>query len=104
MTLLESLGLVFAIVLISGTLAYNLQKGTPTIGDFTEDLDQDLQDKPKIKPRKPKTEKREQEVVKEKDEVVFTPDSAINTSVDIVFEPAKPKKKRKYYPKKKPTN
>lgn len=101
MTLLESLGLVFAIVVISGTLAYNLQKGTPTIGDFTEDLDQDLQDNPKIKPRKPKTEKRSTE---EKDEIVFTPDSAINTSVDIVFEPAKPKKKRKYYPKKKPTN
>lgn len=101
MTLLESLGLVFAIVVISGTLAYNLQKGTPTIGDFTEDLDQDLQDKPKLKPRKPKTEKRDTE---EKDQVIFTPDSAINQSADITFEPAKPKKKRKYYPKKKPTN
>lgn len=104
MTLLESLGLVFAIVLISGTLAYHLQKGTPTIGDFTEDLDQDLQDKPKIKPTKPRTKKKEQEIVEEKSEVVFTPDSAIVTQADVVFEPAKPKKKRKYYPKKKPTN
>lgn len=101
MTLLESLGLVFAIVLISGTLAYNLQKGTPTIGDFTEDLDQDLQDRPKIKPTKPRTKKKDTE---EKSEVVFTPDSAIVAQADIVFEPAKPKKKRKYYPKKKPTN
>lgn len=104
MTLLESLGLVFAIVLISGTLAYNLQKGSPTIGDFTEDLDQDLQDKPKIKPTKPRVKKTEQETVEEKTEVVFTPDSAIVAEGDVTFEPAKPKKKRKYYPKKKPTN
>ena len=96
MTLIESLGLVVAILAISVAVAYYFQKGTPTIGDFTQDLDQDLEEKPKKKrPAKPKTD------------IVFPPEAVLHleeVKEEVVFEPAKPKKKRKYYPKKKPTN
>ena len=96
MTLIESLGLVVAILAISVAVAYYFQKGTPTIGDFTQDLDQDLEEKPKKKrPAKPRTDK------------VFPPEAVLHledVKEEVIFEPAKPKKKRKYYPKKKPTN
>jgi hypothetical protein len=96
MTLIETFGLIGAILAISVTIAYNLQKGTPAIGDFTQDLDQELEDKPKKKkPTKPKTD------------IVFPPEAVLHledVKEEVVFEPAKPKKKRKYYPKKKPTN
>jgi hypothetical protein len=96
MTIIESLGLVLAILAISVTVAYYFQKGTPTMGNFTEDLDQDLEEKPKKKrPTKPKTD------------IVFPPEAVLHledVKEEVVFEPDKPKKKRKYYPKKKPTN
>jgi hypothetical protein len=98
MTLIESLGLVVAILAISVAVAYYFQKGTPTIGDFTEDLDQDLEEKPKKKTSKPKPQQ---------EDIVFPPDAVLHLEgekEEVVFEPAKPKKKRKYYPKKKPTN
>jgi hypothetical protein len=96
MTLIETFGLIGAILAISVAIAYYLQKGTPAIGDFTQDLDQELEDKPKKKkPTKPKTD------------IVFPPEAVLHledVKEEVVFEPAKPKKKRKYYPKKKPTN
>jgi hypothetical protein len=84
MNLLESLALVLAIVLVSASIAYNMQKGTPTMGNFTEDLDQDLEEKPKAKAN----------------DKVFPTEAAINQDGGEVEEPVKPKKKRKYYPKK----
>ena len=92
MNLLESLALVLAIVGISAAIAYNLQKGSPSIGDFTEDLDQDLEEKPKRAKKSPK---------------VFDEQATINLQDhkdDVVMEPAKPKKKKKYYPRKPKTN
>jgi len=88
MTLIESLGLVAAIMVISVALAYNLQKGTPTMGNFTEDLDQDLEEKPKAKSKAKANDK------------VFPTEAVINQDGGQVEEPVKPKKKRKYYPKK----
>lgn len=92
MNLLESLALVLAIVVISAAIAYNLQKGSPSLGDFTEDLDEDLVEKPKRAKRSPK---------------VFDEQATINVedqNNEVVMEPAKPKKKKKYYPTKPKTN
>lgn len=92
MNLLESLSLVLAILVVSAAVAYNFQKGTPSIGDFTQDLDQDLQDKPKRAKKSPK---------------VFDDKATINLDDhkdEVILEPAKPKKKRKYYPRKPKTN
>lgn len=92
MNLLESLALVLAIVVISAAIAYNLQKGSPSLGDFTEDLDQDLVEKPKRTKKSPK---------------VFDEQATINVedqNNEVVMEPAKPKKKKKYYPTKPKTN
>ena len=103
MTVIESLGLVVAILIISVTIAYNMQKGTPTMNDFTEDVvETDLEEKPKKRPAKPRTDKAVDQTEK-----VFPPEAVLHledVKEEIVFEPAKPKKKRKYYPKKKPTN
>jgi hypothetical protein len=89
MNLFESLALVLVIMLVSASIAYNMQKGTPTMGNFTEDLDQDLEEKPKAKSKAKASDK------------VFPTEAAINQDgVDVEFEPVKPKKKRKYYPKK----
>jgi hypothetical protein len=89
MTILESVSLVLVILLVSTAIAYNMQKGTPTLGNFTEDLDQDLEEKPKAKSKAKASDK------------VFPTEAAINQDgVDVEFEPVKPKKKRKYYPKK----
>lgn len=88
MNLFESLTLVLVIVLVSASIAYNIQKGTPTMGDFTEDLDQDLEEKPKAKSKAKASDK------------VFPTEAAINQDGGQVEEPVKPKKKRKYYPKK----
>ena len=101
MTIGESLALVSLILIIATAIAYNLQKGMPTINSFTEDLDQDLEDKPKIKPTKPRVNKVHQE------EKVFDETAAINLDDhkdEVVLEPAKPKKKKKYYPRKPKTN
>lgn len=92
MNLLESLALVLAIVVVSAAIAYNLQKGSPSLGDFTEDLDEDLVEKPKRAKRSPK---------------VFDEQATINVedqNNEVVMEPAKPKKKKKYYPTKPKTN
>jgi hypothetical protein len=75
-------------MLVSASIAYNMQKGTPTMGNFTEDLDQDLEDKPKAKSKAKANDK------------VFPTEAAINQDGGQVEEPTKPKKKRKYYPKK----
>jgi hypothetical protein len=88
MTILESVSLVLVILLVSTAIAYNMQKGTPTLGNFTEDLDQDLEEKPKAKAKAKASDK------------VFPTEAAINQDGGEVEEPTKPKKKRKYYPKK----
>ncbi len=96
MTIGESIALVLLILTVSASIAYNLQKGTPSIGDFTEDLDQDLEEKPKAKPAKEK-----------KSPKVFDEQATINLDDhkdEVVLEPAKPKKKKKYYPRKPKTN
>lgn len=80
--------LILSIVIIAALVGLVMNYGQPSLGDFTEDLDQDFQEKPKeeVKPTKPST-RQVNEVVKE---VVGVTEA----------KEAKPKKK-KYYPKKK---
>jgi hypothetical protein len=90
MTILTSIILVAAVVAIATFIAYNVQKGTKTLKEFKADFDnnaevQELADLAKdLRPvvAKKTTEKLVKETKSE-------------------FPIDKPKKKRKYYPKKK---
>jgi signal transduction histidine kinase len=73
MTLLQSLGLVIAIVAIAAFIAYQLQKGAQVYREMVDDFN------------------RNEEVKKVVDLAVELP---------ATEEAPKPKKKRKYYPKK----
>jgi hypothetical protein len=73
MTLIESLGLVIAIVAIATFIAYQVQKGAKTYKEMVDDFN------------------RNEEVKKVVDLAVKLP---------ATEEAPKPKKKRKYYPKK----
>lgn len=102
--------LILSVVIIAALIGMFMNYGQPSLGDFTEDLDQDLQDKPKQKEYKPKAPSRQltesaQELVKEINKVAKTPttqEESQQLAKDIVEAvTTTPKKKRKYYPKKK---
>jgi hypothetical protein len=138
MTILTSIILVAAIVLVAAFIAYQMQKGTKPMSEFKADFDNnaevqelveltkelynkdkltgsyhlpigyepsmvfDLKDlRPIVAKKAPKTKKPEfpidQPVKEEKVTEISQPVVTVNVEV------AKPKKKRKYYPKKKKT-
>ena len=116
MTILTSIILVAAIVLVAAFIAYQMQKGTKPMSEFKADFDnnaevQELTElakelynkdlRPIVAKKAPKTKKPEfpidQPVKEEKVTEISQPVVTVNVEV------AKPKKKRKYYPKKKKT-
>lgn len=110
MTGIEVIILIGVITSVAAGIGYYMNYGQPSLGDFTEDLDQDLQDKPKEKEYKAKAPSRQltesaQELVKEINKVAKTPttqEESQQLAKDIVEAvTTTPKKKRKYYPKKK---
>lgn len=103
--------LILSVIIIAALIGMVMNYGQPSLGDFTEDLDQDFQDKPKEKEYKPKAPSRKltetaQELVKEINKVAKTPTTEEESKqlakeiVEIATETPK-KKKKKYYPKKK---
>jgi Sec-independent protein translocase protein TatA len=109
MTILTSIILVLVIVAGTAGLAYYMQRGTKTLKEFKTDFDnneevQELADlakelynkdlRPIVAKKAPKEEK---EVVSETTKVV----QEVKKETKSEFPIDKPKKKRKYYPKKK---
>jgi hypothetical protein len=116
MTILELITLAVAIFAVTAFIAYNRQKGTKALSEFKADYDnnaevQELADLAKelynkdLRPLAPKS------VIKKKkpefpidqpakeEKITETSQPAVTVNVEV----AKPKKKRKYYPKKKKT-
>jgi FtsZ-interacting cell division protein ZipA len=145
MTILTSIFLVVAIIVLAAFIAYNMQRGTKALSEFKADFDnneeaQELADlarelynkdlRPTPVKKAPKKKKPEfpvdqptkkvkaveqietiAEVIPEVivEEPVKEQPTAVNiepvveitpVQVEAVLEPAKPKKKRKYYPRK----
>lgn len=120
MTILTSIILVVAVVAVALFIAYNAQRGTKALKDFKADYDnnaevQQLADLAKelynkdLRPVAPKKAPKKVEQVETIAEVV-TPQvvekvlevaDIAPVNVEAVVEPTKPKKKRKYYPRKK---
>jgi preprotein translocase subunit SecF len=129
MTILTSIILVVAIVAIALFIAYNAQRGTKAMSEFKADFDnnpevqaqvdmfKELYNKdlrPVVAKKAPKKQKAVEqvetiaevitpqvveavaEIAKVETEIPTTP-----VQVETVVETAKPKKKRKYYPRKK---
>jgi hypothetical protein len=130
MTILELITLAVAIFAITAFIAYNRQKGTKALSEFKADYDnndeaqevvelaKELYNKdlrPIVAKKAPKKTKAVEqvetiaevvtpEVVEKVVEIAkVTPETA-TVNVEAVLEPAKPKKKRKYYPKKPKTS
>ena len=114
MTILTSIILVLVIVAGTAGLAYYMQRGTKTLKEFKADYDnnaevQELADLAKelynkdLRPVAPKTviKKKKSEFPidqpAKKEKVAEVSQPAVTVNVEAV----KPKKKRKYYPKKK---
>jgi hypothetical protein len=95
MDLFSSLLLVLSIIVISTLIAYFVQKGTPTTKEFNDKITENLM------------EKFEMEVeninvsITPKGDVTFKEQDEKTTETSTPVETVKPKKKRKYYPKKK---
>ena len=116
MTILTSIILVAAIVLVATFIAYHMQKGTKALSEFKADYDnnaeaqeivelaQELYNKdlrPIVAKKTPKAKKPEFPINQpaKEEKITETSQPAVTVNVEV----AKPKKKRKYYPKKKKT-
>lgn len=124
MTILTSIILVVAVVAIALFIAYNMQRGTKALSEFKADYDnnaeaQELVElskelynkdlRPIVAKKAPKKAKEVEtiaevitpEVVEKAVEVAKVTPEVTAVNVEAVVEVIKPKKKRKYYPKKK---
>ena len=129
MTILTSIILVVAVIAIAAFIAYNMQRGTKAMSEFKADYDnnaevQELADLAKelynkdLRPVAVKKAKqivpegiveepiKEQPTVAQAEPVIEVTPVQVEPVVEVqpVVEPAKPKKKRKYYPKKPKTS
>ncbi len=116
MTISTSIILVVAIVVIAAFIAYQMQKGTKPLSEFKADYDNNVEAqevvelatelynkdlRPIVAKKAPKKEKPEfpiNQPVENKKAIEVSPPAAT-----VNVEASKPKKKRKYYPKKKKT-
>jgi len=104
MTILTSIILVVAVVVIALFIAYNAQRGTKALSEFKMDYDNNAEVQEVVELAKELYNKDLRPIVAEK-----APKKVKTAKVEVVapevveavLEPAKPKKKRKYYPKKK---
>ena len=121
MSIITSIILVAVIVIGTAFLAYYMQKGTKTLREFKADFDnnkeaQELVElskelynkdlRPIVTKKAPKKDKVTEQVesmkkVVEAHDTLVEEINKISPEVTAVVEAAKPKKKRKYYPKKK---
>jgi predicted HTH domain antitoxin len=94
MDLFSAMLLVLSIIVVSTLIAYNVQKGTPTtkqINDkITENLMEEVETKEDINIS-----------ITQKGDITFKEQAEEAADAVKQVETAKPKKKRKYYPKKK---
>jgi hypothetical protein len=131
MTILTSIILVVAVVAIAAFIAYNMQRGTKALSEFKADYDNNAEAqevvelakelynkdlRPIVAKKAPKSKKPEfpidqpakktkaVEQVETIAEVVTPEVVEAAKTVEAVLEPAKPKKKRKYYPRKPKTS
>lgn len=102
MTGFEIIILIAAIVAIALTIAYNVQRGTKTLKEFKADFDNNKEAQELVELSKELYNKDLRPIVAKKapkeevkEEVKEEKQAKTETSID------KPKKKRKYYPKKK---
>ena len=119
MTILSTITLVAAIIVVALIIAYSVQRGTKTLKELQEDFDkneevkevvklaQELYNKdlrPIVAKKAPKKEKVEEQVENMR-KVVDAHDTLVKELDKVApkseFPIDKPKKKRKYYPKKK---
>jgi hypothetical protein len=106
MTIVTSIILVVAIVAIAAFIAYNMQRGTKAMSEFKADYDNNAEVQEVVelakelynKDLRPIVAKKEPLTKKSKEKIIK---SITNTGEYVA--PEKPKKKRKYYPKKKKT-
>lgn len=105
MTALEALGLVIAILLISGFIAYLVQTGTKSLAEMTKvyHVNEELQEVAELA-KDLYTEEFKQEQVISQDISQEVIQKAIEigkiTPEESIPDPVKPKKKRKYHPRK----
>jgi L-rhamnose isomerase len=133
MTILTSIILVVAVVAIALFIAYNAQRGTKALSEFKADYDnnaevqevvelaQELYNKdlrPIVAKKAPKKTKAVEQVeviaeVVTPEEVTANVEALVNKATGLdeapistgnLTEPTKPKKKRKYYPRKPKTS
>jgi hypothetical protein len=127
MTIIEIIVLILAIVGLAGVIGYQLTKGQPSLKDMVQDIkaeqvanelyNKDLRPTPEKKaPKKREVTSQDitQEVIKKVVEIAKVTPEAATVNLEAVVEKVKetkpefpidkPKKKRKYYPKKPKTS
>jgi Na+-transporting NADH:ubiquinone oxidoreductase subunit NqrC len=97
MTILTSIILVAAIVLVAAFIAYQMQKGTKPMSEFKADFDNNAEVQELAELAKELYNKDLRPIVAKK----ATEKPVKETKSEFPID--KPKKKRKYYPKKKKT-
>lgn len=109
MTILTSIILVLVIVAGTAGLAYYMQRGTKTLKEFKMDFDNNKEAQELVELSKELYNKDLRPIVAKKapkkEKVVEVPEGIVEEPVKKETKPEfpidKPKKKRKYYPKKK---
>jgi hypothetical protein len=97
MTIVTSIILVVAIVAIAAFIAYNMQRGTKAMSEFKADYDNNAEVQEVVELAKELYNKDLRPIVAKK----ATEKPVKETKSEFPID--KPKKKRKYYPKKKKT-
>jgi uncharacterized protein (UPF0333 family) len=106
MTILTSIILVLVIVAGTAGLAYYMQRGTKTMSEFKADFDNNKEAKEVVDLAKELYNKDLRHVVTKKEPLTKKSKEKIIENITNTGEyiaPEKPKKKRKYYPRKKKT-
>jgi hypothetical protein len=107
MTILELITLAVAIFAVTAFIAYHMQKGTKALSEFKADYDNNAEAQEVVelakelynKDLRPIVAKKEPLAKKSKEKII---ESITNTGEYVA--PEKPKKKRKYYPRKPKTS
>jgi hypothetical protein len=112
MTILESIILIAAITVIALFFSYYMQRGTKTMQEFKDDYydNEEVQEVAELvqelynKDLRPIAAKKASKTIDEELVIKATGTDEPYVPIENSTEPAKPKKKRKYYPKKPKTS
>ena len=99
MTIFTSIILVVAIILVALFIAYQVQKGSKTLEEMRANYYENEEIQEVVELTQELYNKDLRPIVAKK-----APKTVEAVTVEAVLEPAKPKKKRKYYPKKPKTS